>query len=313
MSIAELQPSFLHTLWIYQRERFPLLANGVLIACFTASAVLYSGYVRGAVGSPEMTEALAGYITVLLIFLLMRFLDEFKDAEDDAKYRSYRPVPRGAISLRSIGCLAGIVVVLQILVQWLWLPRQFVVLGLVYAYLSLMTVEFGAGRWLKNHPMVYALSHMLIMPIIGLYATGIDWTQSDRLPVGILGFLGLLFCIGFVIEFGRKIRSPVSEEYGVDTYSALYGPVRAAIFWLVSVFTTLILALWLLRDADLAVALGTFLIAGFACCLEAAVRYMRRRASCDAQRIESISGLWSLILFASVAVGAYTHPLPEMW
>ncbi len=312
MSIVESTPSFFRSLWIYQRERFPLLANGLLIACFTVSAVLYSGYVRGGSDLPQSTELLAGYVTVLLVFLLMRFLDEFKDAEDDAKYRPYRPVPRGLISLRSIGWLAACVVAVQLQLQWLWLPGQFVLLGFVYAYLLLMTFEFGAPHWLKRHPMVYALSHMVIMPIIGLYATGIDWAPSGRLPAGLLGLFTLLFACGLVIEIGRKIRAPVSEERGVDSYSALYGPARAAAFWLASVFATLVLTLWLLRDANLAVFLSTLLIAGFACCAALFVRYLLRCGTRDAQNIEWMSGLWSLLVFSSVAVGAYTHPLLEV-
>ena len=39
---------------------------------------------------------------VLLFFLQLRIADEFKDYEDDARYRPYRPVPRGLVSLREL-------------------------------------------------------------------------------------------------------------------------------------------------------------------------------------------------------------------
>jgi 4-hydroxybenzoate polyprenyltransferase len=311
MSVVKTSLSFSHSLWIYQSERFPLLANGILIALFTASAILYSAYVRGGLEYPQTSEVLAGYGTVLLFFLLMRFLDEFKDAEDDARYRPYRPVPRGLISLHSIACLAVGVLVLQVLLQHLWLPEQFELLIFMYAYLLLMTIEFGRPLWLKNHPTVYALSHMMIMPIIGLYATGIDWVSSGPLPPGLLGYLALLFCSGLVIELGRKIRAPDSEEHGVDTYSSLYGPKRAATFWLVSVLGTLLLALWLLHETKLATLLSAILGAGFIACSVAVLRYRHQHVARTARHIELMSGLWSLLLFSSIAVGTYTHTLLE--
>jgi len=33
--------------WAYQRERFPVVAHGVLIAAFSISAVAYTGILRG--------------------------------------------------------------------------------------------------------------------------------------------------------------------------------------------------------------------------------------------------------------------------
>ena len=77
-------------------------------------------------------------------------------------------------------------------------------------------------------------------------------------------------------------------------------------------FATLVLTLWLLRDTNLAVFLSTLLIAGFACCAALFVRYLLRCGTRDAQNIEWMSGLWSLLVFSSVAVGAYTHPLLEV-
>ena len=35
--------------WIYQRERFPVLAHGLLIAAFSSSAVCFSQLLRGVV------------------------------------------------------------------------------------------------------------------------------------------------------------------------------------------------------------------------------------------------------------------------
>lgn len=300
----------LETLWIYQQERFPLIPNGLLIAAMTVSGVCYSSLVTGTADLPDLPALIAGFSTVLLVFLLMRFFDEFKDAAEDALYRPYRPVQRGLISLTEIGWLAALSIAIQLALQWIWLPGQLPWLLLIYGYLALMTCEFGVGRWLKQHPLVYAVSHMLIMPLIGLYVTGLDWHRGGPPPAGIFPFLALLFCTGFVIEIGRKVRAPESEEAGVDTYSGLFGPVRAAWLWLGALTGTVVCA----------VALGTLgiwavsvLAAGLFCGLVLGWRYTRRPDVPRATLIETYSGIWSLLLFATITASAYIQSTLEAW
>lgn len=301
MSMVEFHPSFLHSLWIYQRERFPLAANGVMVACLTLGVTTYPYAFAGAI--PALGEWLGVWLTVLLTFLLMRLLDEFKDAADDARYRPYRPVPRGLVSLRTIGWLAATVVAVQILIQWIWLPDRLFWLALVYAYLVLMTVEFGASRWLERHPMVYATSHMVIMPLMGLYLTA-GWLA--RLEA--IALYALLFMAGFVIEIGRKLRVPAREEHGVVTYSALLGREPATFLWLACAFVSGALAVALLRGADLPV-LNIVLAVGFAGCATCGAIYADRVAAGDDKRIEHASGIWCVLLFVSLAVGTYVRIL----
>src|SRR3954470_8291934 len=89
--------------WVYQRERFPVFAHGPLIAAFSLSAVSFSRLLRGQVSLPEGKAALVAFVTALLFILQLRIADEFKDFEEDSKYRPYRAVPRGLVTLRELG------------------------------------------------------------------------------------------------------------------------------------------------------------------------------------------------------------------
>ena len=90
------------TRWVvYQRERFPLAGHGPLVAAFSASAVCFSSLVRGRVARRRQ-PLLVAFVTSLLFFLQLRIADEFKDYEEDARYRPYRPVPRGLVTLREL-------------------------------------------------------------------------------------------------------------------------------------------------------------------------------------------------------------------
>ena len=48
--------------WIYQRERFPILAHGVLITVFSSSAVSYSRLLRGQEGLPGFASMVTAVI-----------------------------------------------------------------------------------------------------------------------------------------------------------------------------------------------------------------------------------------------------------
>ena len=125
--------------WSYQRERFPLFAHAPLVAAFSFSAISYSSLLRGEKSWPDPKAAIVAFITALLFFLQLRIADEFKDFEEDSRYRPYRPVPRGLVKLRELGFI-GLLSALTQLVLALWLqPALAILLLLPWAYLALMS------------------------------------------------------------------------------------------------------------------------------------------------------------------------------
>ncbi|NOX93284.1 MAG: hypothetical protein GXP18_12790, partial [Gammaproteobacteria bacterium] len=106
--------------WIYQRERFPVLAHGPLVIAFSFSALCYSSLLRGDINIPDLLPGVVAFLTAFLLFLQLRIADEFKDHEEDCRYRSYRPVPRGLVSLRELGWIAAGSLLVQLLLA-LWL------------------------------------------------------------------------------------------------------------------------------------------------------------------------------------------------
>ena len=99
--------------WIYQKERFPLAAYIPLIGAFSFCAVSLSWMLRGQTGLPPTGALIVAFIGCLLFFLQLRIADEFKDFAEDARYRPYRPVPRGLVTLRELGVLFVIAALVQ--------------------------------------------------------------------------------------------------------------------------------------------------------------------------------------------------------
>lgn len=288
--------------WIvYQRERFPLAGHVPLIAAFSLSAVCFSRLARGEAGLPSAAPLLVAFATALIFFLQLRIADEFKDFEDDARYRPYRPVPRGLVTLRELGWVgAGGAVVQLALAMWLR-PSLVVLLALAWAYLALMSREFFATDWLKAHPVVYMASHLMIIPLVDLYATACDWTAVGWVPPnGLIWFLLVSYVNGAVVEIGRKVRAPADEETGVETYSALWGLAGALRVWMGAVLVTALFAWQAARRIgveSMVLALLALLVVG---CALAAARLARRPAAGGGKAIEIASGVWTLVMYLSL-------------
>lgn len=288
--------------WIYQRERFPLLSHGLLIAAFSASAIAFSALARHAT-LPTSWLLAAGFLSSLLFFLQMRIADEWKDASEDAEFRPYRPVPRGLVSLRELAWVGVAAGVTQFAIAFAVAPRLLPFLICVWAYFALMSREFFVSRWLRAHPVSYIVSHMAIMPMIDFYVSSFDWLVAGAPPPHALAwFLAVTFCNGLVVEIGRKIRAPRDEERGVETYSALWGRVRATAIWCAAFAVTVALAVtaaaqvgFARYDAPIfAVALGAALVT--------AASFARNPLSAVAKAVEALSGVWTVVMYLALGV-----------
>jgi hypothetical protein len=297
--------------WVtYQRERFPLIVHAPLVAAFSVSAVCFSRLVRGESGLPAMPSVLVAFVTALTFFLQLRIADEFKDFEDDAKYRPYRPVPRGLVTLRELGWVGVGGGVIQLALA-LWLrPALVGLLALAWAYLALMSREFFAPAWLRERPALYMASHMVIIPLIDLYATACDWLLvAPGPPRGLIWFLLVSYVNGIVVEVGRKTRAPADEEPGVETYSADWGLTNAVAVWLSAIAITAIFAWQAARQIGFEVRVVPVLVVLAGLSLLTGVRLARFPAAGGGKAVEIASGVWTLLLYLSL--GAIPALLPS--
>ncbi|HYD52955.1 MAG TPA: UbiA family prenyltransferase [Gemmatimonadaceae bacterium] len=291
---------------VYQRERFPVFAHGALIAAFSTGAVCYSAQLREGLGRlPDPRSVAVAFVSCFLFFLQLRIADEFKDFEDDARHRPYRPVPRGLVRLRELGILGGLAVAVQVgLALWL-APPLLLPLALVLGYMALMSAEFFARDWLRGRAITVLWTHMLVIPLIDLYATACDWLAAgDRKGVGagIAWFLVTSFCNGIVVEIGRKIRVPLDEEPGVDTYSALWGRTTAVVAWLGAMAATAGAAALTAREVGTMVPVTALLGAIMLVAVAAGVWLIRRPRQGRGQRLELISGVWTLAVYLGIGL-----------
>ena len=287
--------------WQYQKERYPFIAYFILIGTFSFSAISYSRISRledGFIGWPSF---LVCVLNTVGLFFLVRVFDEFKDHEDDVRFRKSLPVPRGLISLQELKRIGWICFGFMLGVDLAFAPAILPLLGLVLGYLALMGKEFFISDWLKRHQFWYITSHMFIIPLVDVFASGFDWhLQNLEPPAGLLYFFMVSYLNGVVLEIGRKIKSPQTEEDGVLSYSKIMGARGAAFFWIALLILTGWLA-WLAMDkAGIDQLSYQVLTSVLAICLLPAIIYLVRPTHKNGKNIEYASALWTLGLYLSL-------------
>jgi 4-hydroxybenzoate polyprenyltransferase len=207
----------------YLKERFPVVNMALFAILFLT---VQSVAVMAAPFDPHppplgWREAL-GAGAVISFFFRLRVFDEIKDYALDAHNHPHRVLQSGRVTRQGLlrVSLAGGVL------EALWsahmgLPALAIWLAAA-AYSLLMRYEFFVSGYLKKRLLLYAFTHMLIMPLViwWIWSAYAYWFVFAG-PLAVLALLSLLG--GFSFEIARKIHAPGAERERVDSYSKSMG------------------------------------------------------------------------------------------
>ena len=201
----------------YLQERFPPV-NMMLFAILFFTVFSVSSLSEGL--SVQSGVVVGGVLAVISFFFRLRVFDEIKDYEIDAINHPQRVLQSGRVSVKQLIIIAllGTVVELswsagmgaEVLIAWL----------LAVGYSVLMRYEFFVGDWLRKWLLLYAVSHMLVMPLVIAWIW-LAFSSTLNVHFFLLALLSLL--AGFSFEIARKIHAPVAERATVDSYSKSVG------------------------------------------------------------------------------------------
>jgi len=303
------QAGFCKRLWIYQAERFPLGKTGILLLAFSASSVSASAQLAGR-SLPALTAYLTAFCLSFCFFWQLRAADEYKDRETDALYRPWRPIPRGLVSLRLILSLGLASMAIAACVAYAYLPRLLWLILLVWGWMGLMTVEFFARQRLHQSPLLLLASHMLIMPLIDLVLTAVEWLPHTQImPEGLWTFLALSLANGCIIELGRKIWAPENEGIGIETYSRAWGITRSLMalltVWLIAYGSLLALGFY----HHMAWIFGLIGLMAASHFLAQIILFARQPTPVRQQALDNSAGIWVLSCYLLAAL----LPLTKGW
>ena len=314
---------------IYLNERFPLGKNSIFVLIFTLSGYIYTGLLYNSkiinqIFSKEIKVPMpwhkiaALFIIIFMFFLQLRITDEFKDYEEDLKYRAYRPVQRGVVTLKALGKIGIATVIIQIILAYVIDFKIIYFMIIVWFYMFLMTKEFFIKEWLTKRILIYALSHVVIMIFITLVI--VDATQCivldeaenifkfgalqwyrHNIDIALIPLFALNYLNGIVLEIGRKTRRADEEEHGVQTYSKLWGKKKAVIILsllFAAEYFLVILGLSYTYEKYLLLS-GLILLVILIVSIYFMIKFLKKNLS--GKIVESLSGLW--IIFSGMSMG----------
>lgn len=295
---------FARRLAAYLAERFPLASHGLLIAAYYSSNQFLARTLTEP-GRPMHYDVttLLGAVTLLCFFFHLRVFDEHKDYAEDLVHYPHRVLQSGVVTLRHLKLLGGLAIAAEIVLSALRGPAAFVAWLAAFLFSVLMLKELFVPGWLKRHFLVYAVSHLLVMPLLALmvfsFATG-RWPWEAPFWFGVYAWVG--FFVTFNWEVSRKIRAPEDEIEGVDTYTRVFGTYGAAyIVLLIRVIDTALVALvgWHL---GLPPWFYAALVALFLVCLVGFFQYRFDTNRKTAKRMEVYAGMYVIAFDVILAV-----------
>jgi len=329
---------------IYLNERFPLGKNSFFVLIFTLSGYIYTGLLYNSkiiksILSKEVNRVpllwnkeinkvpiiwyklLPLFIIIFMFFFQLRITDEFKDYEEDLKYRPYRPVQRGIISLKALGKIGLATVIVQIILVHFINPKLIYFMLLVWIYMFLMTKEFFIKNWLTERILIYALSHVVIMIFITLVIVkGTGYILQDHFSetlylllekyeknifIGLIPLFALNYLNGIVLEIGRKTRKANEEEHGVQTYSKLWGRKKAVFILCILYVIEYIFVLFGLSNINKEFFLVGQLILTITLILSVYFMIKFLKKDLTGKIPENISGIWILISSMNMGLVQY--------
>lgn len=306
MTAAELtlDSPFHHRFFAYLRERFPLIGHGILIFSYYSS----NQFLAKALTRPGETmhydlASLAGIVMLLCFFFHLRVFDEHKDFAEDSMHYPDRVLQRGLVTLRHLRVGGAITIAIELaLCAWRG-SAALMAWTIALIFSLLMLKEFFVGGWLRKHFLIYATSHMFIMPLLSLlvfsFATQIaPWNAPPWFWMySLVGFF-----VTFNLEISRKIRAPEQEREGVETYTKIFGTYGAA--YIVLVIRIIDSALVALAGWHLGFGAWFYiaLIALYVVCLVGFFQYRFDTTPKHAKRMEIYAGMYIIAFDLLVAI-----------
>ncbi|HEX8529607.1 MAG TPA: hypothetical protein VF646_06270 [Cytophagales bacterium] len=209
--------------WAYLQERFPVVNMALFAILFLTVQSVAAFYAPVQLHDPPLGGwEVLGALAVISFFFRLRVFDEIKDYALDAYNHPHRVLQSGRVTLKGLRRVSLAGGVLEVL--WsahMGLPAL-VLWGVAVGYSLLMRYEFFVSDYLKKRLLLYAFTHMLIMPLViwWIWSAYAYWYVL-RGPLAVLALLSLLG--GFSFEIARKIHAPGAERERVDSYSKSMG------------------------------------------------------------------------------------------
>lgn len=210
----------LRNLLAYFNERFPVVNMGLFAILFLT--VSSAAYFFSVPFQNQLLNIIWGIVAVISFFFRLRVFDEIKDFKIDTLNHPNRVLQSGRVSIKQL-IFVGFVLFIPELTWTIFNGKTTTICWFILvSYSLLMRYEFFISNYLKKKLLLYAATHMLIMPLIILWVWA-AFSPSSLLVKPYFLLASLSFLSGFCFEIARKTHATTSEIATVDSYSQIIG------------------------------------------------------------------------------------------
>jgi len=214
----------MHNYMTFIKERVPVIAN--LILAF--GLLLSTSYLYG--HSLSALEIILSVLSLLVFITELRFMDELKDYDKDKIAHPDRPLPRGVITTQQVSKLIviffGLLVGCAIASGILFNMTSAIMLLITSGWLYLMYKEFFIPKLINKSPIIYAISHQIIIVPIIFYLVSL-LTGELIFDKQLIGLTLVILSSFFSFEVGRKMDPNADPILG--TYLIHYKKLKTNI------------------------------------------------------------------------------------
>lgn len=301
--------NFFKKWYTYQKERFPILIYGLYIFCIIFAVFCFSSYMSPLATKEVIKDAntllpvkfeyeylklIPMFIFAFLQFLMVRIVDEFKDFEEDTKYRPYRPVPRGLISLKELKTLFKVCVLIQFSISLAYNPDGLILLMGFWVFFALFCKDFFIKEFLDKHILITVLIDELLVAFLALYLSSfVGYVNIKFLwPILLIAYI-----VSWVVEIARKVRCKEDEEEGVKTYTAVLGIGKTITILIVLETILMLLQLYILGTVYLPWIIGLYILTNIINLL-----FIKNKNKKSAKMVELSANIFIVVVYLSMVL-----------
>ena len=295
----------------YQKERFPVLIYGLYIFCIVFAVFCFSSYMVPIAAETFLEETNANtllpvkfeyeyfklipmFIFAFLQFLMVRIVDEFKDFEEDSKYRPYRPVPRGLVTLKELKILFKVCVLIQFSISLAYNPDGLILLMGFWIFFALFCQDFFIKKFLDKHILITVLIDELLVAFLALYLSSFVGYVNIKF---LWPILLMTYIVSWIVEIARKVRCKEDEEEGVKTYTSVIGIGKTTTLLIVLETILMLLQLYILGTAYLPGIIALYVLTNIINLL-----FIKNNDKKSAKKVELFANIFIVIVYLSMGL-----------
>jgi len=268
-------------LGIYFREMYPPVTR------FATSTLLYVSFSLIVLNVSEQAPVFAwpwillGSFSGFLFALILRLMDELKDARIDRTIFPERPVPSGRVRLADIRLTLVAACTLFMAIHVTAGAALYSAAALlIYAFL--MYRYFFLPERFKAKLLVNLATHNPVVPLLLLHFVVLSAVQyripTSQLRGDLVLVVGMYWALLLAWELARKVRYP-EEESDYQTYSRIIGPIGAAALSFSVQSLAFVAGMYLVYAGTLSVVCLPILMAAYAWLIGGYARFLLRRVA----------------------------------